>query len=230
MAPAPARTGLPVPTGQSTPAIDIQGDSLRTWSYKNPSIENVEVTLNTEGRPLEAGIEVWNGAGNTPIQVRAFSEDGEMRPFSAVLANPRTPYTVAVRNIGQMEFPITAQVEHQYVEPPAGDHWNLAQYIQGGALRTYPMDPSVEAAEILLETDGRPINARIEILQGPDTTKQVIELYSEDGLDRPFFCKIATPNSGNVVKIVNTGPVEFPMTASVVPSMPRARGRYLPGR
>ena len=43
-----------------------------------------------------------------------------------------------------MEFPITAQVEHQYVEPPAGDHWSLAQYIQGGALRTQiqlPGDP-----------------------------------------------------------------------------------------
>jgi len=75
----------------------------------------------------------------------------------------------------------------------------------------------VENVEVLLETDGRPLNARVEILQGPNTNKQVIELYSEDGLDRPFFCIIATPESGNVVKIINTGPVEFPLTASVVP-------------
>jgi hypothetical protein len=61
------------------------------------------------------------------------------------------------------------------------------------------------------------LNARIELLQGPNNNKQVIELYSEDGCDRPFFCILETPATGNVVRVVNTGPVEFPMSAAVVP-------------
>ena len=44
-----------------------------------------------------------------------------------------------------------------------------------------------------------------------------MELYTEDGFTRPFFCVIETPGSGNVVRVVNTAPVEFPMTASVFP-------------
>jgi len=145
---------------------------------------------------------------------------GELRPISATLEIPRGPSTIAVRNIGQMEFPLTAGVDADMVRRPSPEHQNAAQYVQGGALKTYPMDPTIDAVEVLLETGGMPMNARIEILQGPDTNKQVIELYSENGMDRPFFATFATPWSGNVVRILNTGPMEYPLTASVVPAMP----------
>merc|ERR1719235_1524494 len=204
----------------SKPSIQIQGETLRTWAFKSPAVETVQVELGTEGRPLEATVEVWNAAGNTPFQARVYSEDGEIRPISAVLEIPRGPSTVAVRNIGQMEFPMAALVTEEFAMGPSGEHQDAAQYVQGGALKTYPLDPTVDAVEVLLPTGGMPMNARIEILQGPDTNKQVIELYSENGLDRPFFCTFATPWSGNVIRILNTGPMEYPLPASVVPAGP----------
>ena len=197
--------------------ILVQGGSLRTWSYRSPMVDNVQVTLSTEGRPLDADIELWHGPDNTPTKMRVYVENGQLRPFSAVIATPRGPNTVAIRNIGQIEFPIAADCSANDVEDPSADCVSSATTIQGGALRTYPFDPLVDSVEVLLRTDGRPLNARIELLQGPNNNKQVIELYTEDGCDRPFFCYLVTPGSGNVVRIVNTAPVEFPMTAAVVP-------------
>merc|ERR1712086_952610 len=195
----------------------IQGGSLRTWAYRSPAVEQVQVVLSTEGRPLDADIELWHGPDNTPCKMRVYVEDGQLRPFSAVIETPRGPNTVAIRNIGQIEFPLAASVMADMVDNPSVDCIGSSTTIQGGALRTYPFDPSVDSVEVLLKTDGRPLNARIELLQGPNNNKQVIELYTEDGNDRPFFCVLETPGSGNVVRVVNTAPVEFPMTASVVP-------------
>ena len=36
------------------------------------------------------------------MQIRTYSEDGEIWPFSAVVETPRSPSTVAVRNIDQV--------------------------------------------------------------------------------------------------------------------------------
>jgi len=198
-------------------SILVQGGSLRTWTYRSPRVEQVQVVLSTEGRPLDADIELWHGPDNTPCKMRVYVENGRTRPFSAVIETPRGPNTVAVRNIGQLEFPIAANVVADVVDMPSVDCVHSCTTIQGGALRTYPFDPRVESVQVLLKTDGRPLNARVELLQGPNNNKQVIELYTEDGCDRPFFCVLETPGSGNVVRVVNTAPVEFPMAASVVP-------------
>lgn len=213
------------PSVALAPGVEIQADALRTWSYEDPRVERVQVDLSTVGGPLSATVEVWQEDGNTPIQTRVWSEDGAIRPFSAVMDTSRHPTKLAVRNIGPVEVPpISAQVDDEYVElPQIAEHQDFSQIIEGGVVQMFPMDPNIEAVEVLLETNGAPLNARIEILQpgGSEDLKQVIELYTEDGLERPFFCTLGTPFGETDVRIVNTGPVEFPMTASVVPTAPR---------
>eukprot|EP00816_Leptocylindrus_hargravesii_P012828 CAMPEP_0196825872 /NCGR_PEP_ID=MMETSP1362-20130617/93303_1 /TAXON_ID=163516 /ORGANISM="Leptocylindrus danicus, Strain CCMP1856" /LENGTH=332 /DNA_ID=CAMNT_0042206375 /DNA_START=1749 /DNA_END=2746 /DNA_ORIENTATION=+ len=247
-----ARRGMPGRRGgaglwDERTTLIVQGNTLKTWSYASPAIERVQVALKTEGRPMDADIELWQGPDNTPCKMRVYVENGAIRPFSAVVETPRGPNTIAVRNIGQIEFPLTACVTAEDVPIPADVEREASMIIQGGALRTYPFDPAVNTmrvllktdgasmiiqggalrtypfdpavntVRVLLKTDGRPLNARIELLQGPNNNKQVVELYTEDGFDRPFFMEIETPGSGNVVRIVNTAPVEFPLTAWVEP-------------
>jgi hypothetical protein len=211
-------TGLDEIWANSAPVI-VQGGSLRTWSFSSPAIDAIQVLLKTEGRPLDADVELWQGPDNTPQKMRVYVEDGALRTFNAIIGTPRGPNTVAVRNIGQLEFPLDAVVRPDNQDGLALDILSMtnrySETIQGGAIRTYPFNPIVDSIAIILKTDGRPLNARIELLQGPNNNKQVVELYTEDGLDRPFFAIIESPGAGNVVRIKNTAPMEFPLYASV---------------
>merc|ERR1711965_1229943 len=101
--------------------ILVQGGSLRTWSYRSPLVEQVQVLLSTEGRPLDADIVLWHGPDNTPCKMRVYVENGQLRPFNAVVETPRGPNTVAIRNIGQIEFPLAANVMAEGVAMPSGD-------------------------------------------------------------------------------------------------------------
>jgi len=236
-APAPAK----MPRAPAAPAANrpilVQGGSLRTWAYSNPDLRQVQVELRNEGRPIDAEIELWQGPGNVPSMMRVYIEDGLLRPFGAVLATPPTgvaerpsfgdnvnakpcavPSTVAIRNVGPVEFPFAADVFVEAIDRPSAECVSSpSEKIQGGALRSYPFDPRVDSVQVLLTTDGRPLHARLEIMQGPNNNKQVIELYTEDGRTRPFFAIIETPSSGNVVRVINTGTMEYPLSATVVP-------------
>jgi len=209
--------------GGKPDSILVQGGSLKTWSYRSSVVERVQVVLTTDGRPLDADVQLWEGPDNTPCKMRVYCEDGSTRPFRAIIETPGSGLnTVAVYNVGQIEFPLAAYVIANDVDEPVSSFRDTSMIVQGGALRTYPFDASVESVEIMLKTDGRPLNARIELLQGPNNIKQIIELRNEDGLDRPFFAILDTMpwhgiGSGNAVRIVNTAPIEFPMTVSVQP-------------
>mmetsp|Transcript_17847 Transcript_17847/g.38850 ORF Transcript_17847/g.38850 Transcript_17847/m.38850 type:complete len:386 (-) Transcript_17847:203-1360(-) len=207
----------------------VQGSSLKTWSFLDPNVERVRVVLETDGRPLNAEVDLWEGPDNTPYKMRAYVENGKLCPFNIVIDTPSSPNTVAVRNRGLMEFPLSAYVaedEGDYnagsaslLTDPQASNLYTPRVVQGGAVRAFPMDSFVENVQVLLKSDGRPLNARVEFLQGPNNVKQVIEFYADDGLTRPLYAVIETPGSGNVVRIVNRAPMEYPLVAWVEPLM-----------
>lgn len=239
---------------RSVEQVQVQGGALKTCSF-NEDIERVEVLLRTEGRPLTADVTLWQGPDNAPQKIGVYLEDGNMRPFRVILETRGSSNTVGIRNTGQLEFPIFAGVYTEYgtseydydTESSRGNRrYDLDRFenspsvqlmrmsnprlIQGGAVYTVPFAPTISSVQVMLKTDGRPMNARIELLQGPNNNKQVLDIYIEDGYERPFFAIIETPGSGNVVRVVNTASVEFPISAIIEPHTRSEIDRYQPRR
>lgn len=204
--------------------VDIQGGSLQTWSVSSPRMERVKVILNSpDGNPLSADINLWEGPDNAPQRVKVYSEDGRLYPISTMIETPRTDVgnVIAVQNTGQMVFPLTSYVDeadlNEVVNINPGNilmrlfrMYVPSDSIQGdGGTISYPVPSSVASTQIVLKNDGRPLIAKIELCQGPYNSKQVIEVYSEDGMERPFLAIIETPGISNVVRVVNMAPMEF---------------------
>mmetsp|Transcript_18829 Transcript_18829/g.21596 ORF Transcript_18829/g.21596 Transcript_18829/m.21596 type:complete len:484 (+) Transcript_18829:190-1641(+) len=223
------------------PAV-VQGGSLKTWNFDSERIEAVQVLVKTNGRPLKADIELWQGE-SAPQKISVYTEDGDKRPFSAFVATPYPgPTAIAVKNSANMEFPLKACVEADLQQrggsndfssfgPGYGNHlakhtlqrlWDTARpkTIQGDrATYVVPFEANIGRVQILITSEKNPINARIEILEGPNNVKQVLEIATEDGKARPFFCVLELPDKvlTNVLRVVNTGPLEFPIECRVKP-------------
>jgi hypothetical protein len=224
-------TEMPNTTGETKVAKNIwkttspsilQGGALRTWP--TGSVQRVQVSMKTEGLPLHANVELWHGPDKTPLKIAIYSDDGGLRPFNAVIETPIGQNTIAIRNTGQMEFPLTAYVgtDVENVAKRLSDMGTPKTIQGGGAIHRYPFDRSVGSVQILLMTGGHPLNARIELSQGKNNEKQILAISTEDGMLHPFFIVVETPGAPgieNEVRVFNTATVDFPMTACVEPYM-----------
>lgn len=92
----------------------IQGNSLRTWAIPNDETSRVKLSLRSEGRPLSSEVELWVGPNYTPMKVKVYSEDGNLRPFNAIVETPHASNTIAVYNTADMEFPFYANLEEYH--------------------------------------------------------------------------------------------------------------------
>jgi len=203
----------------------VHGESLRTWSLPD-DIERAQIVLKTDGRPLNALVEMWKGPDYTPVYWDIYLENGKESPFRAVVKFPKGYNTVAVRNTANAEFPLSACVEGDDLNDPNGGLSTVVnrmkeigqpETFQGAnTVKSYSFHPSVESVQILFNTEGRAFQARIEVLQGPNNLKQVIKLKCA-GKNIPFYAIFEIPGPGTMIRIVNTSELEFPFTASIEP-------------
>lgn len=211
----------------STEAMPVQGGALQT--HTDFVGESKQIVLGTDGRPIEAELEVWQGPNNTPRRMRVYSEDGYLRPFRSNDVASRGQNTMAVRNTGPLEFPLSANVVYDprlAQGPSAGAVPKSGTTIQGGASEYFSFDWSVESVEVFIWSEGRNLEARVELLQGPNSVRQAVEFEEDYGYDRPFSCVLDTPGQGSSVRIVNTGSIAFPIIASVIPRSVSQDGGY----
>mmetsp|Transcript_30084 Transcript_30084/g.36741 ORF Transcript_30084/g.36741 Transcript_30084/m.36741 type:complete len:419 (+) Transcript_30084:39-1295(+) len=81
----------------------VQGGSLQTFSFSSRT-QAVQVDLETDGLPLMAKVEVWQGPGDARLVADCYSDDGS--PWQNIVEIPGYGSTICIKNVGPIEFPI----------------------------------------------------------------------------------------------------------------------------
>ena len=204
-----------------SPFIRVLGESRRTWQFNDVDREIVQVVMKSEGRPVEALSELWIGPNWTPITMKTYSEDGLVRPVQTLIGTRNKEANIEIKNVGGYEFPFSASAA--YAEPPLSTaRSDLAEtegrYIEGaGAVYTMNFAANVQRVQVLLSTDKLMLNAKIEVLNGPNNIKQSFEIFTNNGLLNSLYVVFNLPGSGNTVRVTNIAPLEFPCKAYAGP-------------
>jgi len=200
------------PDGEFTQKVE--GKTRKTWKFSDLGKERVQVAITSEGRPVNADIQLWLGPDWTPFSMKAYSEDGKVRPIQTIVGTRNKAAMIEVRNVGEYEFPFSAASNYAAgamaavpTEIPAAVE---GERCDGGAVRTYPLDPTCDELEVVLNTEGKQLNARIELRQGPNTPNQRFECFTNNGQLNSLCVCFKCPDPLNTVRVVNLAPVEFP--------------------
>lgn len=88
----------------------VQGGALKTFSLPH-SVNAVQVTITSDGLPVNAKVELWGTSSHVKQLAEVYNDNGQTRPFAAIIDVPGGENTIAVRNTGPMEYPIRVVVE-----------------------------------------------------------------------------------------------------------------------
>lgn len=224
----------------------VQGNSRKTF---NTMGGRNEIEFSTDGRELHTDMQVWQGPDNTPQTMKWYAQDGNHRIRATVTSSQYHSIETRNRGTLEFPMNVQMQPQQQPGSPeeqqsqpfqgtntvPATEFRPIPSHedrmanrdprrgttIQGaGSVKTYPIDPQTASVQVLLDGQGFPVYARIELLQGPDCVKILGELYN-DGLQNggePVRTVLETPGYGSTLRIVNTGPMEYPIQCTVAPA------------
>jgi len=105
-------TTSPPSIWDSTTTKTIHGGSLRTWSMEVPEVDHAQLLIkNTNGNPLHAQIDVWDGPDRAPMKLAVYCANTSHKPFSCILPTPGySKQSIGIKNAGPLEFPIDAVV------------------------------------------------------------------------------------------------------------------------
>lgn len=199
--------------------VRIEGQTRGTWKFGDTSRESVEIDMKSEGRPMQTEIELWIGPDWTPLKMQVYSQDGKVRPIKTIVGTRNKCAEVEIRNTGPYEFPINAKAS--YAKAPFDtmrDDMPLrvdGKYVEGNSVHTKFLEQNAKKVEVLLKTDTRQLNAKIEILNGPNNVKQAFEVFTNNGLLNSFCAVLDLPGPGHTVRVTNIAPLEFPCKAFI---------------
>lgn len=198
-------------------SVLVQGNTLKTWDVGEETVERVQLQITSGGRPVHSRVELWYTPAYVPSKISVYTEDGKYRPVDIIIETPKSPKTVAVYNTGSLDFPFTATVAHTGMDKAYYSLKDITpEHVQGGRITSYTFGPEVEAVQILLTSKVNNLKAKIELTQGPNQVKQIVEIYSST-YKNPLYLVMQTPGANNAIRVINEHTVEFPFDAWVLP-------------
>lgn len=96
--------------------------------------------------------------------------------------------------------------------------------IEGAStLLTYQMPPDAERCQMVFQSNGRPLKAKVALWVGPIRQTHGMEIDVEDGQATPFRATLKFKKGGPTLKVSTNAGLEFPMWAGVqVPTPARS--------
>lgn len=196
-----------------SPVVRIQGQTRHTWSMADSAKDVCQLCIKSTGRPLMNDIDLWVGPDWTPVTINCHSEDGKKYPIQTIVSTRSQTANLEIKNTGSHTYPLDAAVSYA-IDPLASVRDDVAaeegKYMEGGSVHHISFAPDVQQLQVLLQTEGKQLNAKVELLNGPNNVKQVFEIFTNNGLLNSLFVVFETPGDGNSIRVKNLATLEYP--------------------